>query len=451
VNSFVVRVSAFPAPGQTPQLALCNPTLCAGTPIPVLNPSPIIGSNVDTLYGAFTWDLGVFTPPANPGASLKFILLANNQIRYASVILYDHWTNVVFEFTSFDQAPGANSLFCFAQTAAHPACQAIVAQGGRTVVLPRFGFGIVRAYSAGAPAACGVDGCLYALGVRQQFGVVSPPAGVKYYNVTYGPYMSPNPAVPGSTCPYSYAQVPCGSGSKSAFWDGLCVALADNPVTGLEATYVESTFGPLGIHANGCTALNYASLNAGFLDAYNYILTNWFNPTITVTSGNWNFLPFNGQWGVHDSASALARSIASTRLAYINSNAAAAYWTTYNDSNGQTLNGAWGATYKLVWKSSDAFVDATRGFWSVTLYDTTGFLYNPPAGTDQKQYAVRGTAPPSGQVPISNTCKSSVCIRAPPGPFFLAIRAYAPLPNVEPGGNYVFPDVVKCDCNSPCY
>jgi len=288
------------------------------------------------------------------------------------------------------------------------------------------------------------------LGVRQQFGVIVPPIGVKYYNVTYGPYMSPNPAVPGSTCPYSYAQVPCGSGSKSAFWDGLCVALADNPVTGAEATYVENTFGSLGIHPTGCTALDYSTLNAGVLDAWAYIYSNWLNPTVSITSGIWNFLPFNGQWGVHDSSTALLRAVASTRLALMNSNAKAPYWVTYQDNDGNALNGAWGATYKLVWNSTDAFVDANRGFWSVTLYDTTGFLYKPPAGTDQKQYAVRGTTIPSGSFPISNTCTSSVCVRAPPGPFTLAIRAYGPLPNVLPGGNYNFPSVVKCDCHSPC-
>jgi hypothetical protein len=457
VNSFVVRVSSFPLPGQTPQLALCNATLCAGTPIPVLNPSPVLGSNVDTIYGAFTWDLGATVPGVNPGTALKFVLLANNQIRYSSMILYDHWTNVVSEVTSFDQTPGQNTLFCFAQSAAHPTCQQLAAtNGARIVVLPRYGFGILRVYSTGAPApqGCGVDGCAYTLGVRSQFAVLQPaPTGLKYYNVTYGQYMSPNPPVPGSTCPYSYAQTPCGNGNKNAFWDALCVALADNPVTGAEATYVENTFGGLGIHPTGCSALQYNTLNSGFLDGYNYVVSKWLDPSLTVTSGIWNFLPFNGQWGVQDLQTALARSIAATRLAFLNANAKAAYWVTFQDSDGNDLNGAWGATYKLVWKSSDPFVDATRGFWSVTIYDTTGFLYIPPPGTDQKQYAVRGTAPPAvgDKVPISNVCKSSTCLRAPPGKFTLAIRAYGPQANVLPGGNYVFPDVVKCDCHTPCY
>jgi hypothetical protein len=265
--------------------------------------------------------------------------------------------------------------------------------------------------------------------------------------------MALNPVVPGSTCPYFLAQPPCGAtGNKNAFWDALCVALADNPISGAEATYVENTLGPLGIHPTGCSNLNYPTLNTGLTAGYQYVLENIENTG--VFRGPWYGYPFNGAWNVVDLTSSLQRAVAATRAIFINANTQAVYWIASKDSDGNLLDGSWGNTYKVVWKSTEAIVNPQRGFWSVTLYDAkipdSVFLYIPPAGTDQRQYAIRGTGVPSADIHISNICRSSNCIRAAPGQFGLALRAYVPTATILPNGAYVFPDIIKCDCNSPC-
>jgi hypothetical protein len=450
LNTPTARVSSL---AQPPQLAVCNAQLCGSTPT-LLNPSPIVAPNIDTLYGAFSWDLGPLTPQG--GGAIKLVLPGNNLTRYASAVLYDHYTNVVLEVSSVNQLPSVPSIFCLTQAAAHPACASLKQQTGgasQTIVVPRFGFALIRVFSLGQQTGvCGMDGCQYLLGVAQNFAVIFPPASVKYYNVTYDAYMSVNPAVPGSTCPSfpnSPLTPPCGNGNKNAFWDALCVAIADNPVTGAEATYVENTFGSLGIHPNHCDApLDYATLNAGLLTGFQYVTSNIENTG--VFRGPWYSFPFSGAWNVQDLNSALQRAVAANRVILINANTQAVYWVATKDSNGNLLNSAWGATYKVVWKSSDPIVNAQRGFWSVTLYDSTRFLYDPPAGTDQRQYAVRGTGVPSGDIHISMVCRTANCIRGPPGRFGLGLRAYVPLANVLPNGNYVFPDIIKCDCSSPC-
>jgi hypothetical protein len=453
-NTFIARVSKVPGPGETPQFVLCNATLCSSTPS-LLNPSPIVAPNVDTIYGAFPWDLGQLGP-GNPGGAIKLVLPSNALIRYASAILYDHYTNVLLEVSSVNQPFNQSSIFCLTQLASHPACASLKTQTGglsQTIVVPRFGFSIIRVYSSGLPTGvCGVDGCQYLGGVIQNFGVIFAPTNLKYYNVTYGPYMALNPTVPGSTCPYYLTQAPCGvSGNKNAFWDAICVAISDNHVTAAaEATYVENTFGPFGIHATGCdTTLNYAALNAGLTAGYEYVAANIENTG--VLRGPWYAFPFGGAWNVQDLSSSLQRAVAATRAIFINANSQAVYWIASKDSDGNPLTGEWGTTYKIVWRSSDPIVNAQRGFWSVTLYDLTKYLYIPPEGTDKLQYAIRGTGVPAAEIHLSNVCVTSNCIRANPGLFAIALRAYVPLPNVLPNGNYVFPDIVKCDCHSPCY
>jgi hypothetical protein len=455
LNTIVARVSQPPAPPPAiPQLALCNATLCAGQAKPPLNPSPVIGPNVDTIYGSFSWDLGPLNDPVNPdGGALKFTMppLAT---RYASVILYDHYTNVLLEYSSVNQQQngqgGAKRTFCLTQVATHAACAGL----NEVVVLPRFGFAIIRVFSSGDPSPpCGVDGCIYLLQILQNFTVLAQPASTKSYVQTYGAFMAPNPA--GTTCPYVYTEPPCGNnGNKSAFWQAICQAITDNPLSGNEAAYVDNTFGQYGIGSTGCNptvlAASFATLNAGFSQGYDYVKAH-IEDTGSV-QGPWYFYNFLGQWNVQNSQASLQRAVAATRAIYINSNTQAAYWISSKDSNLNFLSAAWGTTYKIVWQSTQPFAAPLRGFWSVTVYDSTGFLYIPPEGTDQRQYAVRGidTTVPS-EIHISNVCKSPTnCLRANPGFFGLAFRVYAPLANILPGGGYPLPQIIKCDCNSPC-
>jgi len=316
------------------------------------------------------------------------------------------------------------------------------------LVAPSHGFAIVRGFSTGGPDSfCGVNGCEYILGAGQNYQLVYPAANIVNYAAKYGSFMD------ASACPYVYGEPPCGwSGNRTAFWQALCVALADNPVTGNEAVYVEQTFGTLGIHATGCDAnLPYDRLNLGVLTGWVYVFLNLGNSGIS--SGPWSFLPFTGNWNVHDGQSALVRSISSQRLEFMNSNHTAVYWTAFTDSEGVPLSGLLNATYKLVWASTDQFVDSTRGFWSIHLYDPTAYLYNPAPAPDLHQYAVLGTGIPSGEIHFANTCGSSgsPCIRSPPDDAFnIMFRAYVYLPNVAPGGGYQFPSIVRCSYASPC-
>jgi hypothetical protein len=290
----------------------------------------------------------------------------------------------------------------------------------------------------------------------QNFSVINPAVSTKSYFTTYQPFMLPSPPAPaGSTCPYVYTQPPCGNnGNKNAFWQAVCQAISDNPLTGDEAAYVDNTFGQYGIGSTGCNLpllqSSFPALNAGFTKGFDYVKAHIEDTG--SRSGPWYFYNFNGAWNVVNFQASLQRAVAATRAIYINSNTQAAYWISSTDSNGNLLTGAWGTTYKIVWSSTASFCLPNRGFWSVTLYDATGFLYNPPAGTDQKQYAVRGTdATVPQEIHISNICKSPTnCLRATPTLFALAIRVYAPLNNILPGGGYELPQIIKCDCNSPC-
>jgi len=150
LNTFVARVKSIPLPNTIPQLTTCNASLCSGTPSIPLNPSPVNAPYTYFVYGAFTWDLGTIGA-GNPGGAIKFVLLPNNLIRYASFIMYDQYTNIVHEFNSLDQNPNTPTIFCLSQIPNHPACAALPA-GHINYVLPRFGFAIIRAHSSGAPA-----------------------------------------------------------------------------------------------------------------------------------------------------------------------------------------------------------------------------------------------------------------------------------------------------------
>jgi len=440
VNTFTFRVQYLPPPGTVPKLAVCNATLCAGTQSIPLNPSPVNVPYVYFLYGLINWDMG-----STLGAVFRFVLPSKTQIRYSSLIFYDQYTSIVHEFNSLNQPTAAPTVFCLTGIPNHPACNAFP-PGTIKYVLPRFGTAALRVFTSGTPnPQCGFDGCQYLLGSFQNFAVVIPATNPQNFLTKYNPFMNQD------ACPYVYGEAPCGSrGNRTAFWEALCAAIVDEPATGAEANYVENNFGNLGIHATHCdTNLAVEKLNRGLTDGYKYV--NHYIGNTGVSSGPWVFLPFSGGWNVQDEFSALLRAQSSTRVEYMNSNHATAYWTAWTDSNGDTLSGEHDTTYKIVWRSTDPIVDSARGFWSIHLYDMTYYLYSPPNGTDTNQYAVLGTGIPTTEIHVANTCVGSPCIRSPPsGKFNLWFRAYVYFPNLGPNGGYKFPDIIPCKRNSPC-
>jgi hypothetical protein len=453
-NSFGARVSSLPLPPPNlPQLTTCNASLCSGIPTLPLNPAPINAPYTGFVYGAITWDLG----DGPNGGLIRLLLPSSNNangavIRYASIVFYDAYTNIVKEFNTFDQSPPtSNTFFCLSQVANHPSCiPPAVPPTVIKVQAPKRGYAIIRAFSTGQPAPpspypqCGVDGCAYILQSLQGFSNLAASSNIQNDKTKYTPYMNAD------ACPYVYGQPPCGDGGNTdAFWDAVCLALADNPLTGAEAAYVDNTFGSLGITSTGCDNLQYKKLKNGLSQGDHYIYLNRGTGITTATSGAWSMLPFDGSWDVVDLQSALYRAVSSQRLQYMNSDHAAVYWTAFTDSDNSPLTGKNSRTYKIGWNSDSAIV-TSRGFWSVHLYDETSYLFNP--SDDQKQYAITGAGTvPSGEIHVANTCVNSNCIRSPPtGNFNLMLRAYGYLPTVSAGGDYVFPTIQRCEPNDPC-
>jgi len=327
------------------------------------------------------------------------------------------------------------------------------------ISVPQFGFLIIRAYTDNIQnPPCGPDGCVWLLTLAQGYWQSNPISsvgafpGIKPYVATYNPTMNSGQS---DGCSYTYPPLQSCTGNPNGFWDALCQGLADNPLTlnSPEAIYVNTNFAALGITSTGCSSLNYQALAGGFALGYGVLQTNVASAPTLTRQGIWSTIQFTDQWGASsfDINAALLRAIASYRLEYMNSNAVAMYWVAYTDSTGTPLNAAWGVTYTLTWANPGiAIVDPTYGFWSVTAYDTSNYLYFPP-DTDRHQYAVRGKGTvPSGSIDFSNTCVSSSCIRVTPGAFYIMIRAYVPLPSIQPGGTFQLPSITKCLCNAPC-
>jgi len=174
--------------------------------------------------------------------------------------------------------------------------------------------------------------------------------------------------------------------------------------------------------------------------------------TTSIRSGPWYFVDFDGNYG----NDYLLRAIISYRGGVAISNNLGVYWGTNVDSKGKTLDGSKNQTYKITFQD-DAII-TTRGFWSVTHYDSGFFFYGP--SDDKKQYGIRGwpvsPSDPTGNptkglsFPISNTCVSDACIRIPPDRFTLVFRIYESTDVVLPGGGYVFPKVEACESDAPC-
>jgi hypothetical protein len=230
----------------------------------------------------------------------------------------------------------------------------------------------------------------------------------------------------------------------------VCQVLTESPPSLAEAAYINTHFAQYGIHSTGCGAVDYIGLNAGFNKGYSAMLTNEQSlGTVNSDEANpWIYLPYSGTWPATTDGFS-RRAASSGRLHFLINNAGSAYWAMYTDSRPHKqrtrLSCANHVHYHVKFNQSQVIpVDyANHGFWSITLYDDTWFLFNSADG-------VHGERGNQEYIPqdfyISADCTGflSPCVQAPAGPFQLLLRGYLPTADLNPGGSYELPKVQKC-------
>jgi len=330
-------------------------------------------------------------------------------------------TQVVIDATHYPEG----GTFCICPSGVTPNCPGSIT---KSFSLERYGFIAARVWSSGVPDTvnnCGVDGCQFIRTITYvataTYPTINPRAG-------FVDYMS-TPA----QCPYICAGPPCGaSGNKTNFWQAVCLALSQNPLTGpgdeVEAQYVNKNFGHLGISATGCdpATINYDALNNG-------IVTGWANiqsrihssPGVDDEGGPWAFLKYTSSkdGSANWSPNWFTRALTATRLFLMNPNDKAVYYTAFTDNSEHALSGENGQTYKVITKKP--FPLLPSGFWSYTVYDNNFWLYLDPA-------AIKGTVNsnnPPDEIHFAHTCVNPNCIPIPEAPFNIMLRGYSPEPS----------------------
>jgi len=297
-----------------------------------------------------------------------------------------------------------------------------------------------RVGSSGAVTACGSDGCALLDAITLLPEGTYDPVGILNPLTTYAPHMQQG--LP-TTCGYVYNSEPCGlQGNKNAYWDAVCLLLAENPLDpfSLEGIYVEVQFGRLGIHAKGCTTLDYEKLSPTLSAStagggYNVTQSILFNYGLPF-GNSWVELYFDGNWFLDF----VGRAVTATRLLLMKTNDKAVYYTSFVDSHRQPLSGA--NTYKITFNGSSAEVDtANGGFWSLTVYDDTFYMYELATHN-----SIHNTTTTPEAVHFARVCQSGVtCIPVPAGAFNIIYRRYVPN-----HGWYKPPHVEMCAPTAPC-
>jgi len=425
---------------NTNTVTLCTASLCTCT-TSLLNPSPVVSPNTDTVYGAAWTDLQVCFTLTIPSAQTN---TTTGTLRSYSVIFLDMYTNTELIFSAGNYPAGGK--FCVCKKGATPNCV------GTTASFPslsQYGFMALRVWSNGVSDTCGVDGCKFIQSIAfTPVSTISSPLAV---NSLYGPDMST-----ASECAYSCnPTVPCGTGSPTYFWKAVCLALSESPLTGAEATYVANSFLSLGINSAGCTSSpNYTALNVALTNAST---SGWTQlvaavKTSSYTQGPWVFLRYTDNNLSNGTATwypdLLTRAITATRLLEMNVNEKAVYYTAFNDSNQIPLSGANNQTYQI--SAGGTFPLAPEGFWSFTVYGPDYFFAND--STTSTRLAYKGTQAISAlQFNLSSSCTSANCVTIPKGAFNVMLRGYSPLPSFIITGTSMItlPSITRCTtaCN----
>jgi hypothetical protein len=159
-------------------------------------------------------------------------------------------------------------------------------------------------------------------------------------------------------------------------------------------------------------------------------------PILSVTKDGWNIPPVNvGMPGADYPGRAIVAVFGLTS----NTTAESIYYTSVTDSRGQKLTGA--KRYTLTFKEPMNCIKAVApGFWSVTAYDSaTGYTVPNPinryalGGDDQLKRNADGSFTLYVQRDSPGAEREANWLPVPPGPFYLIIRVYAPVPEVAAG------------------
>ena len=178
----------------------------------------------------------------------------------------------------------------------------------------------------------------------------------------------------------------------------------------------------------------------GVRDAHTAIIDRYLEHT--RAGSQW--ISFNniGHWGVHD----LDRSSITEFLQYGNDLTTAAYFQTFNDSDGNALDGSVHSEYILNFPKE--LIPPTKRFWSVTAYLPNSItLY----GNKEKKYLVGSYTPglvtnSDGSVTIyiapvqPDGVPAANWLPVPAGPFNLMLRDYGP-EGIVAKGIYIPPPV----------
>jgi hypothetical protein len=432
-------------PPVPPEMQLAN---CAGDPS-LLNPSPVIAPDVDTLESRAYLDL----------ARAQTIQVGRPNLadspdpegnRPYSIAFFDMYNNVRHVIDNTNYPNGGRICLIYqpeTQQAICNALQGVVATVDTTVLLrigsehratTCFQEGFDPAFHPPAP---GVDGC-FTLD-RVTFGNWGPwnPLLLPYNQ--YLPLMNPNSS---AACAFTPGQPPCTNGNANAFWDAVCQVLQESPASGAEASYIDSNFAALGITSTGCGTLNYAGLNAGMTAGYQSMQSGQATTgkVGNLRSTEWISIPFNGTWDATE-AGFLLRAQAAFRLQFLLPGSKAAYWAAFTDSRpaGQRapLSGANGAVYRVqIPNEQNVPVSfAQFGSWGLSVY--TPDWFTSTNGAPYGRYSITSGNPLSFYL-AANCTGLSDCIVVPNGPFRLLFRGYQPQAGLAGDGNYRLPKVL---------
>jgi hypothetical protein len=472
MNNLAKRRAALPTTQQpTPRLPVCNSKICS--PVPnTLNGGPVVAPNIDTIYGGAQLDVTLpliltvppptVTLPTNPNV----FLVGPNDFRFYGVSFIDAYSNVVASVNRLFAPGQGGGRFCLYSVDAHSTliCDPVAAAGhfawqGK-VKVPRYVTAVARAWSTGNPSSnpCldpqtnlfnpGIDGCNF-LEFMTIANITAPPANLLNPWTEFKDLMSP---VPGACGLSSADAIPCGhvGGNRNAYWDAVCKVLRESPPSAGEAAYIDTHFGPLGIHSNGQCAPNYAALNAGFDLGYGQLAAPAAQQTTGAVKQGWVYIPFSGQWASDTATGLFLRAITAQRLFFMEPNNIVAYWAKFTDSTGLSLDGTGGAIYKITFPGGAPPVSPPPGFWSMTVYEQNWFLHANAA--NKYMFHSQGGTPPT--IYLSNNCVGAPtgsgfdCIPIPTGFFRLLFRSYAGSAALAPTGSYILPTVTHCATGS---
>ncbi len=367
----------------------------------------VVAPNVDTFYTEAELDLG------NGPVVLSH---PNMGKRYFVFQLVDPYTDTIAYIGSRTTGEQAGR---FAITwSGNGAPPAPTVPGARVIRSPYRQVWLIGRTLAGDPADQAK-----ALALMRHY-TLSPPGG---------PLSFPASCVPGPT-----RATPLARGL--AFLDGLSAALADNPPPAaddsvlalLAAVGVGPGLTPQTAHLRLASLL---ALAAGVREEAAQLPVQARDGVIAdaLHDHGWSIpLPLIGDYGTDY----LYRAEVAVLGFGANTPAEAIYPTALTDSAGQPLNGADGSSYQIVLRHPPP----VRGFWSLTLYSTAGFLVGNPLD----RYAVGSSHPPlvkrrngSIVIIISHDRPSAANVNwlpAPDGPFRLSLRLYWPRRQVLSGG-----------------